>query len=101
VSEASAGSVAVTEQPTEPRSGVAWPSIRTLLSKDPALRYVDAGRALLQWLDAHAVDVSDWSPLVEAVPSHWSPSLARLAHQYAKEWSRFAEQLEDQAERTD
>lgn len=70
-----------------------WPALRQQLRADPALRYAESGRRLLQWLDAHAIGPDEWVPVVESVPPHWQAAIVNLAHQFAQEWREFAKQV--------
>lgn len=63
------------------------------LKSDPALRYTDAGRRVLRWLDAHVVDSAEWSSLAQSVPPHSAYALAELAIGCATEWQRLASEL--------
>jgi ParB-like chromosome segregation protein Spo0J len=75
------------------RETLGWREIRPLLQRDPALRYTESGRALLEWLNTHAIDPTEWQELVSAVPSHWSDLIASIALERAEEWRKFAAQL--------
>lgn len=64
------------------------------LRKDPALRFNDEGRRLLQWIDTHAIDAKQWSKQVERIPPHCIPTVAEIARHTANTWSDFAEHLD-------
>jgi ParB-like chromosome segregation protein Spo0J len=64
------------------------------LRRDPSLRYTDSGRALLRWLDRYLLDGEFSTGLLEAVPPHCLPIIARLARHCAAEWNELAEQLD-------
>lgn len=64
------------------------------LRQDPSLRFNEAGRALLRWLDSHPTGPPDWERAIENVPAHCAEIVARLARGNAKAWREFAEQLE-------
>ncbi|WP_245744520.1 ParB/RepB/Spo0J family partition protein [Lentzea fradiae] len=50
------------------------------LKQDPALRFTDAGRALLRWLDAiHTISGDEQIRMLEAVPPHCAAVVADLA----------------------
>jgi hypothetical protein len=70
-----------------------WPSIRQKMTRDPALKYAESGRALVKWLDAHVVDAEDWKSVVDAVPPHWSNDIADLARSCAERWLDIAHAL--------
>jgi ParB-like chromosome segregation protein Spo0J len=72
---------------------VDWNSLREQLRADPTLRYSDAGRKLLLWLDANAITAEEWRAIAQSVPAHWSDSLAVLAHGFATRWRAFAESV--------
>lgn len=63
------------------------------LCRDPALRYNDQGRELLQWLRSHLVKAADLTAYVEAIPEHCAPVVAALAERYAQAWRSLAEEL--------
>lgn len=64
------------------------------LRKDPALRYTDAGRALLRWLDTKASGPGRWQDLLATAPPHCAYLVAGLARQCAGEWLELAAQVE-------
>lgn len=72
----------------------AWLLARTKLSKDPALKYTDSGRALLVWLERHKIDPEERRAFVDSVPPHWLRGVAQLARSWSEEWRQFALQLE-------
>jgi ParB-like chromosome segregation protein Spo0J len=61
------------------------------LREDPSLRYTDAGRTLLRWLDRYLVGADFSTGVVSAAPPHCLPLLARLARHCAAEWEELAE----------
>lgn len=70
------------------------------LKKDPSLRFTDAGRQLLRWLDVHALTSDECASLAASVPSHCMNVVAEVARGYAEAWKQFAEELEDRGEAT-
>ena len=68
------------------------------LLRDPAMRHTDAGRELLRWLHAHALDVDAWSGLISSVPPHRVTTVAKVARRCAEAWQQFAAELELKAE---
>jgi hypothetical protein len=64
------------------------------MKKDPSLRFSDAGRALLRWLDGSTVGKWTWARMVDAVPAHCAGIVAELARECAEDWQCFADQLE-------
>lgn len=74
-----------------------WPSVRGNLSRDPAVKYAENGRAFVRWIDGHVVEPVEWSELIDAVPPHWRNSVAELARSCADAWLEFAQELEQRA----
>ena len=70
-----------------------WPLIRRKMTKDPALKYAESGRALMKWIDIHVVYPEDWKSVVDAVPPHWSNDIAELALSCAERWLDIAHAL--------
>jgi ParB-like chromosome segregation protein Spo0J len=69
----------------------------TLLEKlrqDPSLRFSEAGRLAVRYLDRHLVDTDGLENLEHGLPDHWAPVVANLARSCATNWARLAEQLE-------
>lgn len=64
------------------------------LRKDPSLRFTEAGRALLRWLDSRFAETPEWERLVESVPSHRARTVADLIHDISRDLSRLAELIE-------
>ncbi|MEU9999638.1 ParB N-terminal domain-containing protein [Streptomyces sp. NPDC050848] len=64
------------------------------LAKDPSLRFTESGRALLRWLNKRAPDLEAGQQLMAAVPVHCAVAVADLANSYAREWQRFASDLD-------
>ncbi len=64
------------------------------LVKDPALRYAEAGRVLVRWLDARATGVGDWRDVIDAIPSHWVETIINVAQSCGNEWHELAAALE-------
>lgn len=65
------------------------------LKRDPSLRFTEAGRRLLRWLDFRAANMESWQDLVGAVPAYHVGSVASLARQCAEVWEAFAASLDD------
>ncbi|OXM45181.1 ParB/RepB/Spo0J family partition protein [Amycolatopsis alba] len=85
------------------RSGdrITWPerpvdqlSVLRTLRKDPSLRFSEAGRMLLRWLDAHINGMTEWERVAATVPAHCSGTVAELAYANAKVWRELAVRLE-------
>ena len=64
------------------------------MKRDPSLRFTDAGRRLLRWLDVQAANQENWQDLVGAVPAYHVNSVASLARRYAQVWEAFAASLD-------
>lgn len=79
------------------RQSIDWPSMRGNLSRDPAVKYAENGRAFVRWIDGHVIEPAEWGELIDAVPPHWRKSIAELARSCAGAWLAFAQELEDRA----
>lgn len=61
------------------------------LSRDPAVRMTEHGRAMLRWLNSQSRQVDkEWSLLAKQVPEHCTYLVADLACSIADEWLEFA-----------
>lgn len=81
------------------RSGQAAVNRRSVLEelwKDPSLRFSDAGRNLIRWLDKRAIDPEEWTRLVDDIPVHCAGTIEQLARSTANAWHALAENLERQ-----
>jgi ParB-like chromosome segregation protein Spo0J len=67
------------------------------LRRDPALRFSESGRNLLQWLDRRAVVPGELADIVGLVPAHCSDVVAELARTVALAWQLWAAEIERQA----
>lgn len=67
------------------------------LSRDPSLRYTEAGRTLLRQLHRHA-GLSIDRQIIAALPPHCLPAVARLARTVAEQWSELADLLDGRAQ---
>jgi ParB-like chromosome segregation protein Spo0J len=63
------------------------------LRRDPSLRFSDAGRLLLRWLEISQAAARDWDGILRAIPSHRAQQVATLAKSCAEEWARLADQV--------
>jgi ParB-like chromosome segregation protein Spo0J len=79
------------------RQSLDWPSVRGNLSRDPAVKYAENGRAFVRWVDGHVIEPVEWGEFIDAVPPHWRKSVAELARSCAGAWLAFAQELEDKA----
>jgi ParB-like chromosome segregation protein Spo0J len=86
----SAGSPAVTETAAGP---AAAKSTLEILRSDPALRFSQTGRQLLRWLDARTIDGQQLNNLIDTIPPHCLPLIAKLAHDNAEAWHKVELQL--------
>jgi DNA-binding CsgD family transcriptional regulator len=68
------------------------------LRRDPSLRFSDAGRKLLHWLDSRIGRPAELEGLLDGVPAHCAYTMVSLARQNADEWLEIAARLE---QRTD
>ncbi|HEX5406868.1 MAG TPA: hypothetical protein VFX16_31725 [Pseudonocardiaceae bacterium] len=64
------------------------------LMRDPSMRFSDAGRFLLRWLDMNRAGMDDYEQIIETVPDHCVGAVAKLARGYAEAWQEFAGRLE-------
>ncbi|WET81651.1 ParB/RepB/Spo0J family partition protein [Amycolatopsis sp. QT-25] len=60
------------------------------LRRDPSLRFTEAGRTLLKWLDRHLAMMESWNQIVDQVPVHCAESIAELAYENAEDWRELA-----------
>ncbi|MEA5362555.1 ParB/RepB/Spo0J family partition protein [Amycolatopsis sp., V23-08] len=67
-------------------------AIMRTLRQDPSLRFNEAGRALLRWLDKHNVAGQALPPLGD-VPMHCLSTIAALAQHNAKYWTELSERV--------
>jgi hypothetical protein len=64
------------------------------LMRDPSLRFSDAGRFLLRWLDMNRAGMDGYEQIIQTVPEHCAGAVATLARGYAEAWQDFAGLLE-------
>lgn len=64
------------------------------LSKDPALRFTEQGRALLRLLTVCDVNAVKLAELAESIPEHCIDLVAGAASDCANKWQKFASKLE-------
>ncbi|WP_405163123.1 ParB N-terminal domain-containing protein [Nocardia sp. NBC_01499] len=94
----------VVDNPTRtvgPDSAVQWASTADVLRQlrgDPSLRFTDAGRKLLRWLETPFDNGADWGSVVHNIPSHCAPSIAKLARQHSRGWQQLAYLLDQRSE---
>ncbi|CAM3873528.1 ParB/RepB/Spo0J family partition protein [Kibdelosporangium persicum] len=80
--------------PAQADSEVDPPTILSTLRKDPSLRFSEAGRTLLRWLDVHTVSGST-APAVEDIPAHCVSTIAALARHNARFWLTLSKHLDE------
>jgi hypothetical protein len=64
------------------------------LMRDPSMRFSDAGRFLLRWLDMNRAGMDGYEQIIDTVPDHCAGAVAKLARGYAEVWQEFASRLE-------
>jgi ParB-like chromosome segregation protein Spo0J len=64
------------------------------LRRDPSLRYTEAGRALLRWLDVSTGSTTNWPNVLDAIPPHCAVLVGRIARECGNAWLELAVQLE-------
>ncbi|PPK63735.1 ParB/RepB/Spo0J family partition protein [Actinokineospora auranticolor] len=64
-----------------------------ILRRDPSMRFTDAGRVLLRWLEAGTLGQAEWTRLTSIVAAHHRGEVADLARANAEAWRRFADSL--------
>lgn len=70
-----------------------WREILERLRLDPSVWGRQAGRELLRWLSAHAIDVGDLPDCQNALPAHRVPEAVSMARRSANAWGEFARLL--------
>jgi ParB-like chromosome segregation protein Spo0J len=64
------------------------------LSRDPAVRMTEHGRAMLRWLNSQSQQVDkDWGAVASQVPEHCMCLIADLACSIAGSWLEFASEM--------
>lgn len=69
--------------------------IMRTLRRDPSLRFSEAGRTLLRWLDAHVIASRATTPSADGIPRHCLGTVADLARHNARFWAAFGEQIDE------
>jgi ParB-like chromosome segregation protein Spo0J len=67
------------------------------LRRDPSLRFSEAGRLLLRWLEVSQAAAREWDSIMRAIPGHRVQQVAKLAKTCAEDWVRLADQVGSQA----
>ncbi|MGW3204248.1 ParB/RepB/Spo0J family partition protein [Streptomyces sp. NPDC001135] len=78
--------------PDESRSAVR--SAVRKLTQDPALRFSEAGRALLRMLHATETEDGKWQRISAVIPPYCVPLVRTIALQRAEEWRAFADMVQ-------
>ncbi|MCP3805539.1 ParB/RepB/Spo0J family partition protein [Allokutzneria sp. A3M-2-11 16] len=65
-----------------------------VLRRDPSLRFSDAGRTLLRWLDQCPSSSADQVKMIDSVPGHCRSAVVAMARARARTWEEFAVRLE-------
>jgi hypothetical protein len=93
----SAQTTSMTSAGTAPRR-VADPidhrQILRQLYHDPSLRYTNAGRSLLSWLNQRAIGATDGEKILATIPPHCAIVVARIARGSALAWTDLADALD-------
>ena len=87
-------------RPTDDTSGRDRQETLQALRKDPSLRFTDAGRALLRWLDARTAGMDQWQEFMDDLPPHVLRIVARLAEQNSAAWREVHRHLEEEIVKT-
>lgn len=74
-------------------AGFAWSEISVKLTRDPAIRYTEGGRAFLRWMAVHSMQADEWQEFIDAIPQRWLEDVRRIAASMSEEWQQFAERL--------
>lgn len=90
---ASSGGRTRRRKPPAARPEVDPPSILDELRRDPSLRFSEAGRALLRWLDVHTVRPDLVARLVQGIPAHCTGPIASLADHNARFWAELSSKM--------
>ena len=71
-------------------AGVAVDLLSTIrsLRNDPSVRFSEAGRALLHYLELHRRSEGGWGELVDQLPTHSLQRVRQLAEHCARDWER-------------
>lgn len=72
-------------------------AVMRTLRRDPSLRFNEAGRVLLRWLEASLLGISERDCIIRQTPLHCAAMVADLARENAQTWLEVAEQLGQRA----
>lgn len=76
-------------------SQVDFAPILQRLHRDPSLRYTESGQFFLRWLLPRLLQDRDWEGVIDSIPAHWVPGIARIAGSCAESWSALADELKN------
>jgi hypothetical protein len=68
-----------------------------VLRVDPSLRFSEAGRLLLRWLEVGPIDADSRNIVVEHLPQYCANTIATLARGHAEAWLELVEEIEKRA----
>jgi hypothetical protein len=74
-------------------AGFAWSEVSVKLTRDPAIRYTEGGRAFLRWMAVHSMQADEWQEFIDAIPQRWLEDVHKIATSMSEEWQQFAERL--------
>lgn len=78
-----------------PDDNVDFDLILRRLRRDPAVRYSQSGRTLLNWLSSpRLLSTADWQNIADSIPPHCSFEIIQIARNCAQAWTAFAEELD-------
>ncbi|GIF08249.1 transcriptional regulator [Actinoplanes siamensis] len=80
--------------PAQCRDAADVESLLDGLRRDPSLRYTEAGRSILMWLNSGIPRVSGLPEVVHRVPPHCGIIIAQIARQCAQVWSTLADEMD-------
>ncbi|GAQ61805.1 transcriptional regulator NovG [Streptomyces scabiei] len=63
------------------------------LRKDPSLRFSEAGRDFLRWVESRVISPHEWNQFIDRLPPHQASLIMAIARKNAGLWREFAEQL--------
>ncbi|MFC0540684.1 ParB N-terminal domain-containing protein [Kutzneria chonburiensis] len=66
--------------------------LRRRLKNDPSLRFTDAGRTLLRWLEGPTT-ASEWESVLDSVPGYCRELISEIATMYAEDLRSYANTL--------
>jgi hypothetical protein len=67
------------------------------LRSDPSLKFSEAGRTLLRWLNVNLTGITRLEGMIDNIPPHWSHKIAEFAYRNAATWQQLGARLEHHA----